>query len=81
MSGGSVYRDPTLNNETAHTSHENSTIHRTNIHSSLGCCDKVIDTELSFIFLLPQLFVFSYARYNRVTLRLGVCFVMFRVIS
>jgi hypothetical protein len=28
MSGGSVYKDHTFNNETAYTSHENSAIHR-----------------------------------------------------
>jgi hypothetical protein len=33
MPGGSVYKDHTFNKETAHTSHENSTIHRTNFHS------------------------------------------------
>jgi hypothetical protein len=35
MPGGSVYKDHTFNKETAHTSHEYSTIHRTNFHSTV----------------------------------------------
>jgi hypothetical protein len=35
MPGGSVYKDHTFNKETAPTSHENSTIHRTNFHSTI----------------------------------------------
>jgi hypothetical protein len=35
MPRGSVYKDHTFNKETAHTSHENSTIHRTNFHSTI----------------------------------------------
>jgi hypothetical protein len=34
MPGGSVYKDHTFNKETP-TSHENSTIHRTNFHSTI----------------------------------------------
>jgi hypothetical protein len=32
MPGGNVYKDRTFNKETTPTSHENSTIHRTNFH-------------------------------------------------
>jgi hypothetical protein len=35
MPGGSVYEDHTFNKETAHTSHENSTIHGTDFHSTI----------------------------------------------
>jgi hypothetical protein len=35
MPGGSVYRDHTFNKETSHISHENSTIHCTNFHSTI----------------------------------------------
>jgi hypothetical protein len=33
--GGGVYKAHTFNKETAHKSHENSTIHRTNFHSTI----------------------------------------------
>jgi hypothetical protein len=35
MSGGSVYKGHAFNKETANTSHENNTIHRTNFHSTV----------------------------------------------
>jgi hypothetical protein len=35
MPGDSVYKDHTFNKETAPTSDENSTIHRTNFHSTV----------------------------------------------
>jgi hypothetical protein len=35
MPGDSVYKDHTFNKETAHTSHENSTIYDTNFHSTI----------------------------------------------
>jgi hypothetical protein len=35
MPGGSVYKDHAFNKETAHTSDENSTIHRTDFHSTV----------------------------------------------
>jgi hypothetical protein len=35
MNGGSVYKDHAFNKKTAHTSHENSTIHGTNFHSTI----------------------------------------------
>jgi hypothetical protein len=35
MSGGSVYKNHTFNKETAYTPNEDSTIHRTNLYSTI----------------------------------------------